>query len=121
MIENVFGPFHGYYVAVNLVPMSELGDRYVADYKICPRVPKDFMTADYLLKKCVGGLSNTVKDAQEIAVQLARLQIAKLPPRQPSSGRPRTEPEVPSFPGERLYYPPTVPCPLLPAGTEGGR
>ena len=78
MLEKVYGPFSGYYVAIHVCEMGELGDKFLASYKICDLEPTDYFKACAVRQKCVGGLSDEVEEAVEIALQLARLQISRL-------------------------------------------
>lgn len=119
MTQHIFGPFKGYYVAVHIRAEAGPTGKLVAEYEIYPRVPKDIATQDALLKKRVEGLSNTVADAKQIAVQLARLQIANLPSRDSCSGS-GSEPELPIRTAPP-FYPATIPCPLLPVAGTGDR
>lgn len=116
--KHIFGPFKGYYVAVNIRAAAVPTGEFVAEYEIYSRVPDDVARLAPLLKKRVEGLSSTVQDASQIAVQLARLQIANLPSRDSCSGS-GSEPKSPEFHTAAPFYPATIPCPLLPvAGTD---
>lgn len=112
MIEEIKGPFAGYYVAVCVRETGEPGDRFLTSYKICRERPADYASAVALRANEVAGSSNTVLEAQEIAVQLAVLQIGMWS-RRPGA-RALSEPRLHSVPVAAPLYQPTMPCPLLP-------
>lgn len=110
-MEKILGPFDGFYVAVYVRDLGQLGTSYLGQYKICQRKPVDFFSADFVRSKCVEGISGSMEEAQEIALRLARLQIDTLwsqlaAPREATAPAARVEES-----GSR-HYAPTLPCPL---------
>ena len=108
MIEKIAGPFAGFHVAVCVRETNEPdGNAFIASYKICRERPTNYATAKPVRTNEVAGSSSTLLEAQEIAVQLARLQIGVLLRRRGASVPP--ESDVQSDPP---MYQPTTPCPL---------
>lgn len=112
MIEEIRGPFSGYYVAVWVREADEPGDKFLTSYKISRERPRDYASAKAVRTNDVAGSSNTVLEAQQIAVQLAILQINMWSPRPRASGL--LKPSVQSTTFAAPLYLPTMPCPLLP-------
>ena len=74
-MERTVGPIDGYYAAIFA---RELGGTFRASYKVCAIPPADYGSARPLRHKRVDGAYHTLKEAFDIAEQLARLQIARL-------------------------------------------
>lgn len=74
-MEKVLGPVDGYYVAIFA---RELDGKFRASYKVCTIAPADYGSACPLRHRRVGGPSDTMAEAMDIAEKLARLQIARL-------------------------------------------
>jgi hypothetical protein len=74
-MEKVLGPIDGYYAAICA---RELGGKFRVSYKVCAVAPADYGSALALRQRRVGGPSDTVDEAMDLAEQLARLQIARL-------------------------------------------
>lgn len=125
-MEKVFGPFSGYLAVVN-VRDSEDGTKFSASYTICRGLSAE--DSRQVLQKSVGGHSRTVDEATEIALQLARLQIAGLPELGARAATTRGEPASnleafrsswdadPQCSPRSIGYQPTMPCPLLPVAS----
>ncbi len=111
-MEKVLGPFNGYFAVVQVCEVEGAGGGFLASYKICGAAPADYWSAVALRQKSVAGLLDSVDEAIDIAVQLARLQMAGLPARSDGAAedsRPSVPPMAPQ--GSRLYAP-TLPGPL---------
>jgi hypothetical protein len=74
-MEKVLGPIDGYYAAIFA---RELDGKFRVSYKVCAVAPADYASAFALRQRRVGGPSDTLDEAMELAEQLARLQIARL-------------------------------------------
>lgn len=74
-MEKVLGPIDGYYAAIFA---RELDGKFRASYKVCAIAPADYGSACPLRHRRVGGPSDTLDEAMDLAEQLARLQIARL-------------------------------------------
>jgi hypothetical protein len=80
MIESIEGPFKGYYVAAYAHAIEDRPDAYVAYAKVCRSRPESYWEAeDCLLKDSSGMLKPSADEAVALAVDLAKLQILKLP------------------------------------------
>jgi hypothetical protein len=77
MFETVFGPVDGCYAALCIRPAKDEG-KFFAEYKICLREPAGYFQADPVRIKQVAGSCDSADEAQELAGQLARLEIANL-------------------------------------------
>jgi hypothetical protein len=77
MFETVFGPVDGCYAALCIRPAKDQG-KFFAEYKICLREPEGYFQADPVRIKQVAGSCDSASEAQELAAQLARLEIANL-------------------------------------------
>jgi hypothetical protein len=79
-MEKIFGPFNGYVAVVCVREVSGSNTRFAASYELWRGAPEaDDANAKPVRQKSVGGLSRSVDDAFDIALQLARLHIAGLP------------------------------------------
>ena len=110
-MEKVFGPYDGFYVAVYVRDLGNLGTNFLGQYKICRTAPSDYFGADFVRSKCVDGISGAMDEAMEIALQLARLQIKTLRQHLKESSRSRNQPEPVRLAAPAVYAP-TMPCPL---------
>jgi hypothetical protein len=119
-MEKVVGPIDGYYAAILA---RELDGKFRVSYKVCAIAPADYGSALALRQRRVGGPSDTLDEAMELAEQLARLQIARLrdekEAKAASQGPALTEVDFDTSigdeePVQRLgrLYAPTEPAPL---------
>jgi hypothetical protein len=128
-VEKILGPFNGFYVAVYVRDLGNLGTSFLGHYKICQKPPVDFFSADFVRSKCVEGISASADEAQEIASQLAKLQIgnfrrrlgaartgpasvAPLDSQQPLDSQTLLDSVPPQEHERSRSYDPTIPCPL---------
>ena len=111
-MENVFGPFAGLYIAISIRDLGGLGTSFLAQYKICREKPVEFAAAEFLRSKCVEGICGSLEEAQEIALQLARLQIASFPRRPVAASEDSKPPLLPDREINTRAYDPTLPAPL---------
>jgi hypothetical protein len=80
MVESIEGPFKGYYVAAYAHAIEERPGAYVAYAKVCRSRPDSYWEAyDCLLKDSSGMLKPSPAEAVALALDLAKLQIRKLP------------------------------------------
>ena len=80
MIESIEGPFKGYYVAAYAQAIEGRPDAYVAYAKVCRSRPDSYWEArDCVLKDSSGTLKPSPDEAVTLAVDLAKLQIRRLP------------------------------------------
>ena len=110
-VEKMFGPYDGFFVAVYVRDLGNLGTSFLGQYKICRTAPYDYFGADFVRSKCVEGISGGMEEAMEIALQLARLQIKTLRQHLKESSRSRNQAE-PVRLSPPAVYAPTMPCPL---------
>lgn len=119
-MEKIFGPFDGYVAVVSVREVSGQ-NKFAASYELWLGVPEaNDASAKPVKRKSVGGLSRSVDDAFDIALQLARLHITSL-------HGPRVTPHVnatsrlaqfaksweeASPPRDFTPYQPTMACPL---------
>lgn len=124
-MEKVFGPFNGYLVVVCVTEAREAKGYLSTSYKIQPQAPAGDPKSSPTIQRRVGGLSRSIEEALDIALQLARLQLAGLASRAPVAAEPKrkTATTLAEFAkswgdDERDFghatYQPTMPCPLLP-------
>lgn len=125
-MEKVFGPFSGYLAVVTVRDSSEDGTKFAASYTICHGSSARDPEVSQMIRKNVGGHSGSIEEATEIALQLARLQIAGLPARGTRATTTRVEPTSalkafrtswdadPQCSPRPIAYPRTMPCPLVP-------
>ena len=78
-LERIEGPFKGYYVAA-YAGSAGPGGGYVSYAKVCRSRPVSYWEADCLLKDGIGLGMRTPQEAMEATMELARRQIARLPP-----------------------------------------
>lgn len=78
-MEKIYGPFSGYFAVVSVREIIEHGSKFVASYRICRGAPADGSNASSVPRKSVAGASESIEEAFDIALQLARLHIAGLP------------------------------------------
>lgn len=125
-MEKIFGPFNGYVVVVCVREASGFDNLFAASYELWRGAPDaDDPNARPLRQKSVGGLSESIDEAVDIALQLARLHIAGLP----APGNRLDSPKVdatsgpaelanswgPDQQGDFMTYQPTMACPLQPS------
>ena len=110
-MEKMFGPYDGFFVAVYVRDLGNLGTSFLGQYKICRTAPYDYFGADFVRSKCVEGISGGMEEAMEIALQLARLQIKTLRQHLKESSRSRNQPDPVCLAAPAVYAP-TMPCPL---------
>lgn len=80
MIESIQGPFKGYYVAAYAHAIEDRTGAFVAYAKVCRSRPESYWEAgDCLLKDSSGMPKPSPGEAVALAVDLAKLQIRKLP------------------------------------------
>jgi hypothetical protein len=80
MVESIEGPYKGYYVAAYAQAIDERPGAYVAYAKICRTRPESYWEVkDCLLKDSCGMLRPSPDEAVALAMDLAILQIRKLP------------------------------------------
>lgn len=80
MVESIEGPFKGYYVAAYAQAIEDRPGAFVAYAKVCRSRPDSYWEAhDCLLKDSSGMPRPSPAEAVALAVDLARLQIRKLP------------------------------------------
>lgn len=80
MMESIEGPFKGYYVAAYAHAIEDRPGAYVAYAKVCRSRPQSYWEAeDCLLKESSGVPKRCPREAVARALDLARLQILKLP------------------------------------------
>lgn len=130
-MEKVFGPVSGYFVVVSVTPASGSEEGFSASYRICPDAPGGDSKASTAIQKRVAGLSRTAGEAFDIALQLARLQLAGLRSRVAEAAAPerKSKPTLAEFAkswceeGEcdasPMTYEPTMACPLEPRASGG--
>lgn len=110
-MESIFGPFNGYYVAVYLCDKGSRAQEYLAYFKVTDGAPTSYWDAEYLCKRPVAGTFASRKEAEEVAVQLARLHIAGLRARI-RNGLLNPERDAAARQWTPHQYPPTMPAPL---------
>ena len=124
-MEKVFGPFSGYLVVVRVTEARDAKGYLSTSYKIQPQPLAGDSKANPTIQRQVAGLSRSIEEALDIALQLARLQLAGLPSRVPVAVEPEkkgstTLAEFAKSWGEderdfgSATYQPTMPCPLEP-------
>jgi hypothetical protein len=79
-MEKIFGPFDGYVAVVSVREASGFENKFAASYELWRGAPAvDDANARPVRQKSVAGLSQSVDEAVDIALQLARIHIAGLP------------------------------------------
>jgi hypothetical protein len=79
-MERITGPLKGYYIAVYANRLVEAQGQYVGFVKLCRREPPSYWEADCLVKDCAEGTWPSIEEALQHAEDLARQEIACLPP-----------------------------------------
>ena len=87
-MEKVFGPFNGYLVVVRVTEAGDAKGCLSTSYKIQPQAPAGESKANPTIQRRVAGLSRSIEEALDIALQLARLQLAGLPSRIEATAEP---------------------------------
>lgn len=125
-MEKVFGPFNGYLVVVRVTEASEAKGHLSTSYEIQPQALAGDSKANPTIQRRVAGLSRSIEEALDIALQLARLQLAGLPSRVLATAEPekRSTTTLAEFAkswcedAEHDFgpaaYQATMPCPLQP-------
>lgn len=125
-MEKVFGPFDGYLVIVCVTEASDAKGYLSTSYKVQPQGPAGASKSNPTIQRRVAGLSRSIEEALDIALQLARLQLAGLPNRVPATAESEkksttTLAEFAKSWGEDserdfgpATYQSTMPCPLQP-------
>jgi hypothetical protein len=125
-MEKVFGPFSGYLVVVCVIEASDAKGYLSTSYRIQPQAPAGDSKSNPTIQRRVAGLFRSVEEALDIALQLARLQLAGLPSRVAGTAEPEkksttTLAEFAKSWGEDAEYDftpagyqATMPCPLQP-------
>ena len=122
-MEKTFGPFNGYVAVVRVREVSGFEGRFSASYKLWRCTPQaDDGSARPVRQKSVGGVWESVEEAVDIALQLARLHIAGLPVRghRPITQHVDATPSLtqlakscePDPQSDFVNYQPTMACPL---------
>ena len=122
-MEKIFGPFNGYVAVVCVREVSGFENKFAASYELWRGAPAvDDANARPVRQKSVAGLSQSVDEAVDIALQLARLHMAGLPVRGECLVTPHAD-ATPSLAqltksweadpqGDFVAYQPTMACPL---------
>lgn len=125
-MEKVFGPFNGYLVVVCVTESSDAKGYLSTSYKIQPQALAGDSKANPTIQRRVAGFTRSIEEALEIALQLARLQLAGLPSRVQATAEPekKSTTTLAEFAkswgkdSERDFgaaiYQATMPCPLQP-------
>lgn len=126
-MEKVFGPFNGYLVVVCVTEAGDAKGYLSTSYKIEPQAPVGDPKANPTIRRRVAGFTRSVEEALDIALELARLQLASLSSSQvPAAAEPenKSTTSLAEFAkswgedSERDFglgtYQPTMPCPLQP-------
>ena len=125
-MQKIFGPFNGYVAVVCVREVSGFGNQFAASYELWRGAPDtDDPNARPVRQKSVGGLSQNIDEAVDIALQLARLHIAGLPapdnrlvaPKVDATSSPAEFASSwgPDQQGDFMTYQPTMACPLQPS------
>lgn len=76
MIERVAGPVNGYFVAAYACPVGELGDHYVAYYKLFKDPPESFWDENFLAQGVDSALHESAEEALDSAFDQASVGAA---------------------------------------------
>jgi hypothetical protein len=99
MVERVWGPVNGFYLAAYAAPAGE-GDRYCSYAKVCWTRPDSYWDADCAFKLFGGEQHRSVDDALEAVALDASNEITCLPRHARSLAEQRQRDHVPI---PRLY------------------
>jgi hypothetical protein len=80
ILERIFGPFKGYYVASFACQMGELGNQYLGLSKVFSERPQSYWDAGAVLKVSADLLVDSPESAMAQAERSARMQIAHMAP-----------------------------------------
>lgn len=122
-MEKIFGPFNGYVAVVCVREVSGLENKFAASYELWRGAPAVAdSNAKPVWQKSVAGLSVSVDEAVDIALQLALLHIACLRVRGDCRVTPHADAtsSLAQFArsweagpqGDFVTYQPTMACPL---------
>jgi hypothetical protein len=128
-MEKIFGPFNGYVAVVCVREVTGCDNQFAASYELWRGAPDaDDSDARPVLQKSVGGLSESIDEAVDIALKLARLHIAGLAA--PGKRFVTSKVDATSSPAEFasswgpdqqddfMIYQPTMACPLQTNGVR---
>ncbi len=125
-MDLMFGPFNGCRVMVSVVQAEEPQKGFSASYQIYANGTRPDSTSAPVLKRAVAGAWATADEASEIALQIARLQIAGLRGHaaHAATREQRSATQLEEFAASwdadsrhessSTAYQPTLPCPLEP-------
>jgi hypothetical protein len=125
-MEKIFGPFNGYVAVVCVRAVSGFDHQFAASYELWRGAPDtDDPNARPARQKSVAGLWESIDEAVDIALKLARLHIVALPA--PGSRLVRSKVDAthstaefasswgPDQQNDSMTYQPTMNCPLQPS------
>ncbi len=75
MEQRIVGPFAGKFIATLAYPMGDLGERFMAQFRLLEERPATFFSRTPGKVRCIDQLFENAASACEMAIEMGKLQI----------------------------------------------